>query len=65
VIKALEGKAKTAQELELLIETYRTMGNAAKAEKYMKTYVDKHPGERRAAAYQRVLDNRQNDAPAP
>lgn len=65
VIKALEGKAKSAQELELLIETYRTMGNAKKAEKYMQVYVDKHPGERRASAYRRVLDNRQNDAPAP
>jgi hypothetical protein len=65
VIKALEGKAKSAQELELLIETYRTMGNATKAEKYMQVYVEKHPGERRASAYRRVLDNRQSGAPAP
>jgi hypothetical protein len=65
VVKALEGKAKSAQELELLIETYRAMGNAAKAEKYMEIYVDKHPGERRAAAYRRLLEHQQAEGAAP
>jgi hypothetical protein len=65
VVKALEGKAKSAQELELLIETYRAMGNAAKAEKYMEVYVDKHPGERRAAAYRRLLEHQQAEGAAP
>jgi hypothetical protein len=57
VVKTLEGKATTAQELELLIETYRTLGNGEKAEKYMKLYVDKHPDEKRAIAYRRVLEH--------
>jgi hypothetical protein len=65
VVKALEGKAKSAQELELLIETYRAMGNAPKAEKYMEIYVDKHPGERRAAAYRRLLEHQQAEGAAP
>jgi hypothetical protein len=65
VLKALEGRARSAQELELLIETYRTTGNPTKAEKYMQVYVDKHPDERRAVAYRRLLENRQAEASSP
>jgi hypothetical protein len=61
VVAALEGKAKTAQELELLIETFRVMGNSEKAEKYMQVYVKKYPSERRTAAYRRVLERRQSE----
>jgi hypothetical protein len=57
-IKALEGKTRSAQELELLIETYRTLGNSAKAERWMQTYVDKYPSERRANTYRRQLERR-------
>ena len=58
VVAALEGKAKSAQELELLIETHRAMGHGDKAEKYMQTYLNKYPAERRAANYKRVLERR-------
>jgi hypothetical protein len=64
VVKALDGKAKTAQELELLIETYKAMGDSGKAEKWMKTYVDKYPTERRANTYRRVLDRPKEEAAA-
>jgi len=62
VVAALEGKAKTAQELELLIETFRVMGNAEKAEKYMQVYVKKYPSERRSPGYRRVLERRQSES---
>lgn len=64
VVKALEGKAKSPQELELLIETYKTMGDSGKAEKWMKTYVDKYPTERRANTYRRMLDRPKEEAAA-
>jgi hypothetical protein len=64
VVKALDGKAKSAQELELLIETYKAMGDGGKAEKWMKTYVDKYPTERRANTYRRVLDRPKEEAAA-
>jgi len=62
-VNALEGKARNAQELELLIETYRTLGNSAKAERWMNAYVEKYPGERRANTYRRQLERRQSEAP--
>jgi hypothetical protein len=64
VIKALEGKAKNAQELELLIETYKAMGNPGSAEKWMKVYVDRYPSELRANTYRRVLDRPKEEAAA-
>jgi hypothetical protein len=62
VVKALEGKTRSAQELEMLIETYRTMGNSAKAERWMQSYIDKYPSERRANTYRRQLERRQTEA---
>ncbi|MDD9934342.1 MAG: PilZ domain-containing protein [Myxococcales bacterium] len=62
VVMALEGRASNAKELELLIETYRSMGKTAQAAKHMQRYVDKYPGERRANSYRRVLDNRAKPA---
>jgi hypothetical protein len=64
VVKALDGKAKSAQELELLIETYKAIGDSGKAEKWMKTYVDRYPAERRANTYRRVLDRPKEEAAA-
>ena len=64
VVNALEGKTRSAQELELLIETYRTLGNTRKAEAWMQTYVDKYPTERRAATYRRQLERRQAESTA-
>ncbi|HMI92481.1 MAG TPA: hypothetical protein VK509_14000, partial [Polyangiales bacterium] len=60
-VKALEGKTRNAQELELLIETYRTLGNSAKAERWMNAYIEKYPGERRANTYRRQLERRQSE----
>jgi hypothetical protein len=56
VIKALKGKARKPNELALLIETYRSMGNTAEATGLMKQYVDKFPSARRANAYRRQLE---------
>jgi uncharacterized protein (TIGR02266 family) len=64
VIKALEGKAKSAQELELLIETYRAMGKAEQADQQMQVYVERFPAQRRAGSYRRVLEHRQTETPA-
>lgn len=50
-IAALEGRTRTAQELELLVETHRGAGNADAVIKYMRLYVERYPTERRAPAY--------------
>jgi uncharacterized protein (TIGR02266 family) len=65
VVSALEGKAKSAPEMEMLIETYRAMGKSDLAEKQMQVYVNKFPNERRAASYRRVLQRRQEEAAPP
>ena len=54
-VAALEGRARTAQELELLVETYRAMGRTDAVERNMKSYVERFPTERRAAAYSKQL----------
>lgn len=54
-ISALEGRARTAQEIELLVETYRGMGRTADVERNMRLYVQRYPNERRAAAYSSQL----------
>jgi pSer/pThr/pTyr-binding forkhead associated (FHA) protein len=59
VVKALQGKAQSAQELGLLIETYRAMGNTAQAHKHMAVYVQRFPTARRAETY-RIMLERQN-----
>ncbi|MFI5307698.1 MAG: PilZ domain-containing protein [Polyangiales bacterium] len=65
VVQALEGKAKSAPEMEMLIETYRAMGKSEQADKLMQVYVDKFPNERRTASYRRVLQRRQEETSAP
>jgi pSer/pThr/pTyr-binding forkhead associated (FHA) protein len=59
VVRALQGKAQSAQELGLLIETYRAMGNTAQAQKHMALYVQRFPTARRAETY-RIMLERQN-----
>jgi len=59
VVRALQGKAQSAQELGLLIETYRAMGNTAQAHKNMAIYVQRFPTARRAETY-RIMLERQN-----
>jgi hypothetical protein len=51
VIRALAGKAKTAQELGLLIETYLAVGDTAQADRNITTYLARFPTARRADAY--------------
>ncbi|MDH5673495.1 MAG: FHA domain-containing protein [Myxococcales bacterium] len=55
VIRALNGRARTAQELGLLIETYRAVGNAAQAERNMNLYVQRFPTAKKADYYRRLL----------
>jgi len=56
VVHALEGSANTAQEIALLIETYRTIGDVRQAQKYMNTYVQRFPSDKRSDGYRRLLD---------
>ncbi len=56
VVRALQGKAQSAQELGLLIETYRAMGNTAQAQKNMALYVQRFPTARRAETYRIMLE---------
>jgi ABC transport system ATP-binding/permease protein len=56
VIRALAGRASTAQELGLLIETYRATGDTKQAQKNMAIYVKRFPTARRADAYRRMLE---------
>lgn len=55
VIQTLEGKAGSAREQEMLIETYRAVGNLPKAQKAMRAYVGKYPTGDRAATYRQLL----------
>lgn len=54
-VEALSGKARTARELELLVETHRAMGNQVKAWDAMRTYLERFPDEKKAASYSRTL----------
>jgi pSer/pThr/pTyr-binding forkhead associated (FHA) protein len=56
VIRALNGRAQSAQELGLLIETYRAIGDSAQAYRNMSTYVQRFPTARRAEAYRQMLE---------
>jgi hypothetical protein len=56
VVHALEGSASTPQELGLLIETYRTIGDVRQAKKYMATYVQRYPSEKPSETYRRLLE---------
>jgi pSer/pThr/pTyr-binding forkhead associated (FHA) protein len=60
VIHALNGRAQTAQELGLLIETYRALGDTAQAYRGMTAYVQRFPTARRAEAYRQMLDRQGN-----
>jgi hypothetical protein len=59
VVHALEGSATTAQELGLLIETYRAIGDVRMAQKNMATYVQRFPDNRRSETYRRMLELQQ------
>jgi pSer/pThr/pTyr-binding forkhead associated (FHA) protein len=59
VVRALNGRAQTAQELGLLIETYRAMGNVEQAGRNMATFVQRFPTTNRAAVYRDLLQRTQ------
>lgn len=59
VIRALEGNANTAQELRLLIETYRAIGDGKQAQKYMGQYVKRFPNMPSSDSYRRMLELQQ------
>lgn len=56
VVHALEGSANTPQELGLLIETYRAIGDVPKAQKNMSSYVQRFPSGSRSEMYRRMLE---------
>jgi hypothetical protein len=58
VIRALENRANSARELELLIETYRAMSSTPKAESEMRRYLSIYPNGKRSAEYRRLLERR-------
>jgi len=55
VVKALEGKAESAQELALLIETYRALGETKKAVKHMETFVARYGTARQTPQYRQFI----------
>lgn len=55
IIRALDGKTHSAEELGLLIETYRSMGNNREATKNMGIYIERYPVGPRANIYRRIL----------
>jgi len=59
VVRALNGRAQTAQELALLIETYRAMGNLEQATRNMATFVQRFPTTSRAGVYRDLLQRTQ------
>jgi hypothetical protein len=61
-VKALEGKAKSAREWELLIESHRALGNMGAAEGHMREYLERFPNRSMGETYRRQLAYRR--APA-
>jgi ABC transport system ATP-binding/permease protein len=55
VVKVLEGHADNAQELALLIETYRALGDTKKAVRHMETFVSRFPTARQAPQYRQFI----------
>jgi ABC transport system ATP-binding/permease protein len=54
-VRALEGKASNAQELALLIETYRALGETKKAVKHMETFVARFATARQTPQYRQFI----------
>ncbi len=55
VVTSLEGKTTTPNQLALLIESYRQLGKAPKAQAHMEDFVRRFPSHRLAAHYRQVL----------
>ena len=54
-VRALEGRARTAQELALLIETYRALGDTRRAVRNMELFVQRYPSARQATQYKKFI----------
>jgi hypothetical protein len=54
-VRALEGHAENAQELALLIETYRALGETKKAVRHMESFVELYPTARQAPQYRQFI----------
>lgn len=55
VVRVLEGRAASAQELALLIETYRALGETKKAVKHMETFVTRFATARQTPQYRQFI----------
>lgn len=54
-VRALEGRTDNAQDLALLIETYRALGETKKAVRHMENFVARYPTARQAAQYRQFI----------
>lgn len=54
-VRALEGHTENAQELALLIETYRALGETKKAVKHMENFVARYPTARQVPQYRQFI----------
>jgi pSer/pThr/pTyr-binding forkhead associated (FHA) protein len=55
-VRALEGHAENSQELALLIETYRALGETKKAVRHMESFVARYPTARQTPQYRQFMD---------
>jgi pSer/pThr/pTyr-binding forkhead associated (FHA) protein len=55
-VRALEGHAENSQELALLIETYRALGETKKAVRHMENFVARYPTARQTPQYRQFMD---------
>lgn len=56
IIRALEGRARTEQELRLLAATYQVAGRRADAIRTMRAYLQRYPTGSSAPMYQRYIE---------
>jgi|GEM_PF-1674751 len=54
-VRALEGHTENAQELALLIETYRALGETKKAVRHMENFVARYPTARQTPQYRQFM----------
>lgn len=54
-VRALEGRTTNAQELALLIETYRALGDQRKALRNMERFVKRYPQARQTSQYKQFI----------
>jgi ABC transport system ATP-binding/permease protein len=55
VIRALEGHTDSEQDLALLIETYRALGETKKAVRHMDSFVSRYPDAKQAPQYRQLI----------